>query len=138
MHYEVSVIVKVPREKAYKAFTDFEAGPKWSKERTALKVSKKEGNNVYLSSASGASNPGRKMRLFPPERVESSSESRFSKTKSVVKFERAPEGTKVTASLDMEVKGHWSWVMKTRGKEGVESSAMEMLKAFAKYVEGIP
>ena len=138
MHYEVSVVAKVPRAKAYSAYTDFESGPKWSVEKTPVKVSRREGNKVYMEQHPGKGDRGvREMRLFPPERVESGSETRFTRTKNVIRFEEVPQGTKVTASLDLEVKGHWSWIMRTKGREGVESSALEMLNSFAKYVEGL-
>jgi hypothetical protein len=44
----------------------------------------------------------------------------------------------VTASLDVQVKAHWAWILRTRGKAEVESSALEELTSFAKYVESLP
>jgi hypothetical protein len=55
-----------------------------------------------------------------------------------VKFEEVPEGTRVTASLDVQIKGRWSWVLKTQGKAEAESSATKELNSFARYVEGLP
>ena len=78
------------------------------------------------------------MKLFPPERVESEVETRFTRTRSVIRFDDVPEGTRITASLDVELKGRWSWVFKTQGKAEAESSAMEELSSFARYVEGAP
>ena len=78
------------------------------------------------------------MKLFPSERVESEGETRLTRTRSVVRFDEVPEGTRITASLDVEVKGRWSWIFKTQGKAEAESSAMEELSSFAKYVEGAP
>jgi uncharacterized protein YndB with AHSA1/START domain len=139
MHFEASLVVKVPRGEAYSAYTDFEAMPKWSKDKHEVKVSRREGNIVHLQSTSGTGGPQRDrvMAVFPPERVESEGETRFTRTRSVVRFEEVPEGTKVTASLDVELKGRWSWVFKTHGRSEVESSALAELGSFAAYVEGL-
>lgn len=140
MRFEASVIVRVPRDKAYTAYTDFEASPKWSRRKEGVRVLKREGNMVYLERASGhgGHQEPREMKLFPPERVVSESETRSTRTKSEVKFEEVPQGTKVTASLDVQIKGRWSWILKTGGKSEVESSATEELNSFARYVEGLP
>ncbi len=138
MHFEASLVVKVPRDEAYSAYADFEATPKWSKDKHEVKVSRREGSRVYLQRASGTGGPQRErvMTVFPPERVESEGETRLTRTKSVVRFEEVPEGTKVTASLDVELKGRWAWVFKTHGRSEVESSALAELGSFAAYVEG--
>jgi uncharacterized membrane protein len=140
MHFEVSLVVKVPRTKAYSSYTDFEAMPRWSKDKHEVKVARREGDTVYIekSPGTGATPRAREMKLFPPERVEFEGETRFTRTKSVVRFDEVPEGTRITASLDVELKGHWSWIFKTQGKAEAESSAMEELSSFAKYVEGAP
>jgi uncharacterized membrane protein len=140
MHFEVSLVVKVPRAKAYSSYTDFEAVPKWSKDKHEVKVARREGNTVYIerSPGTGAISGAKEMRLYPPERVESEGETRFTRTKSVVRFDEVAEGTRITASLDVELKGRWSWIFKTQGKADAESSAMEELSSFARYVEGVP
>jgi uncharacterized protein YndB with AHSA1/START domain len=138
MHFEASVVAKVPRAKAYAAYTDFEAIPRWSREKGEVRVSRTEENKVYLGRGSSGRRLFKEMKLFPPERVESEGETRFTRTKSVVRFEEVPAGTRVTASLDVQLKGHWSWILKTQGKLEAESSAREELNLFARYVEGLP
>ena len=140
MHFEVSLVVKVPRPRAYSSYTDFEAMPRWSKDKHEVKVARREGDTVYIERATeaGAIRGAREMKLFPPERVESEGETRFTRTRSVVMFDEVPEGTRITASLDVELKGRWSWVFRTQGKAEAETSAMEELGSFAKYVEGVP
>jgi uncharacterized membrane protein len=140
MRFEVSLVVKVPRMKAYSSYTDFEAMPRWSKDKHEVKVVRREGDTVYIGRVpgTGAIRGAGEMKLFPPERVESEGETRFTRTKSIVRFEEVPEGTRITASLDVELKGRWSWVFRTKGKAEGESSAMEELSSFAKYVEGTP
>jgi uncharacterized protein YndB with AHSA1/START domain len=135
MHFEASLTVKVLRDKAFSAYTDFEAMPKWSNQEQGVRVSRREGNKVYLE-GSGLK-VAQEMRLFPPERVESEGETRFTKTRSVVRFDEVAGGTKVTASLDVRLKGRWSWILRTRGKAEAESSAMEELTSFARYTEGL-
>ena len=139
MRFEVSLIIRVPRDKAYSAYTDFEATPRWSRQKHGVKVSRREGDTVYLegTSGQGGSQRAREMKLFPPERVESEGETRFARTRSVVRFEEVPEGTRVSASLDVQIKGRWSWILKTRGKAEAESSAIEELNSFARYVESL-
>ena len=104
MHFEVSLIVRVTREKAYLSYTDFESMPKWSKDKHEVRVSRRDGSTVYLerTSLTGSRQPAREVKLFPPERVESQGETRLTRTKSVVGFEEVPEGTRITASLDVE------------------------------------
>ena len=140
MHFEVSLVVGVPRDKAYSAYTDFGAMPKWSKDKRAVKVTRREGNTVQLEGGSrdGGILGARDVRLFPPERVESQRETRLTLAKSVIRFDDVPEGTRITATLDVEVKGRWSWIFKTQGRSEAESSALEGLKSFARYVEGTP
>jgi len=140
MHFEVSLVVKVPRAKAYSSYTDFESMPRWSKDKHEVRVAGREGNTVHLArtSGTGGGRGASVMKLFPPERVESEGETRFTRTRSAVRFDEVPEGTRITASLDVELKGRWSWVLKTQGKSEAESSAMDELSSFAKYVEGSP
>ena len=140
MHFEASLVARVPREKAFASYADFEAIPKWSKDKREVRVSRREGDTVHLVTISrtGAGQGARVVKLFPPERVESWGETRLTRTTSIVRFEDAPEGTTITASLDVELKGRWSWIFKTQGKAEAESSAMEELRSFARYVEGIP
>jgi len=133
MHFEVSRIVRVPREKAYFSYTDFEAMPKWSKDKHGVRVSRREGNAVFLERT--ARTGAREVTLIPPERVESHGETRLTRARSVVTFEEVPGGTRVTATLDVEVKGRWSWLFKTQGRQEAESSAMEELQSFARYIE---
>jgi uncharacterized membrane protein len=140
MRFEVSLVVRAPRDKVYSTYTDFEAMPKWSKQTNRVTTVRREGNTLFLEWAPsrGDRKVVREMRLLPPERVESEGETRFTRTRSAVVFEEVPEGTKVTASLDVQVKGRWGWVVKTKGRAEAEASAMEELTSFGKYVETLP
>ena len=78
------------------------------------------------------------MKLFPPDKAESESATRFTRNHGVVKFEAIPGGTLVTASLEVDFKGRWGWVMKPMGKAEAEASAVAELTSFARYVESLP
>lgn len=139
MHVEVSRLVAAPREKVYAAYTDFESMPKWSKGLSAVRVVQSEGGSVELQSETGSGTGkrtvGARLHLYPPSKVETERRARFSTILRTVKFDEAPGGTLVTASLDVRVRGLWSLVLTPRGRHGAIASATEGLDAFAKYVE---
>ena len=130
MHAEVSRIVKAPREKVYAAYTDFEA-----------KAVGREGTSLHTESEGKSDGRPRssvpRMTFSPPERVEAESETRFTKTRRTVRFEEVPEGTKVTAVLDVQVKGFWGLIFAPRGRDEVEMSGREALESFVRYVESL-
>lgn len=138
MHIEVSVTVKAPRDRVYAAYTDFESMPKWSG-LSPVKVVKREGETVYLETE-GASGRRRSrvMVLSPPAALRSESETRFTRSSRVVSFEETPEGTRVTAALDVKVKGAWARLLSTRDGDEFEPSIREELAGFARYVETMP
>lgn len=142
MHVEVSHVVRAGREKVFAAYTDFVTWPKWSRQTTAVKVVGSEGATVNIESEIVSGGRPRittaKLTLSPLEGVETESEARFTRTRRTVRFEDVPEGTKVTAVLDVWVKGRWAWIFAPRGKDEAESWALEGMKAFAEYVESLP
>jgi len=142
LHAEVSYVVKAPREKVYAAYIDFEAWPKWSRSTTAVRVVAREGGTVSIESTTARGgrphNNLAKLTLSPPEGVETEGETRLTRTRRTVRFEDVPEGTRVTAVLDVRVRGLWASIFKPRGKAEAESSALEGLRSFAEYVESLP
>lgn len=142
MHFEAAITVKAPRERVYAAYTDFGSMPKWSGQLSEVKITRREGDTIQLEAVGLSGGRGRTatrtMRLVPPTRVESHSETRFTRTKRAVLFEEVPEGTRVTAMADVDVKGLWSKILTTKGQDEVEPSAMQELAAFARYVESLP
>ena len=141
VHYEASVVVKATLETTYLAYTEFGSMPKWSKQASSVRILKREGDTVQLEVETASGAGGRKavseLRLHPPGSVESEGETRFTRTKRVVSFAEVPGGTRVTASLDVNVKGNWGWILRTRGKTEAESAASDELASFARYVEGL-
>ena len=141
MHLETAVTVKAPRAKVYAAYTDFESLPKWSKMRGTVTVTKKEGDMVYLESDAGSHRRGRNatrsLKLTEPSLVESESETRFTRTKRTVAFDEVPEGTKVTAKLEVQVKGLWAKLLATRQSDEFEPAILKELESFARYVESL-
>jgi uncharacterized membrane protein len=141
VRYKASVVVKATLEATYRAYADFESMPKWSKQVSAVRILEKEGDTIQLEVETVPGRGTRKvtseLRLHPPGRVESAGETRFTRTERTVSFVEVPEGTKVTASLDVSMKGKWGWILRAHGKADAESSAMEELASFANYVEGL-
>ena len=142
MHVEVSYVVKAQREKVYAAYTDFEAWPKWSRQATAVRVVEREGSTVRVESETVSGGRPRvtvaKLALSPLEGVETEGETRLTRTRRTVRFEDVPEGTKVTAVLDVRVKRPWAAIFAPRGEDEAEASARQGLRSFAEYVEGLP
>ena len=134
--------MKARREKVYAAYTDFETWPKWSRQTTTVRVVGREGSTISIESETVSGGRLRtavaKLTLSPPEEVETEGETRLTRTRRMVRFEDVPAGTKVTAALDVRVKGPWAWVFTPRGKDEAESSAREGLKSFTEYVESLP
>jgi uncharacterized membrane protein len=141
MHFEASLTVSAPQVSVYAAFTDFESMPKWSKQVTAVRVLRRDGDMVYLEALSGSDErlrtATRAMRLIPPSRIESEGETRFTHTKRAVLFEEVASGTKVTAILDVRVKRFWRLIFTSSGSETAEASLVEELASFRRYVEGL-
>jgi uncharacterized membrane protein len=140
VYLEASITVRAPRGKVYAAYTDFESMPKWAKELTAVRITKREGDTVCLESEGilGASRRAvRILKLSQPNMVECESETRFTRTMRTVAFEDAPEGTKLTATLDVRVKRPWGNILSTREADEFEPSVKEELTSFARYVEGL-
>ena len=134
--------MKAQREKVYAAYTDFEAWPKWSRQTTAVREVGREGGTVSIESETASGGRPRvtvgKLTLSPLEEVETEGETRLTRTRRTVRFEAVPEGTRVTAVLDVRVKGRWALILAPRGKDEAESSARQELRYFAEYVESLP
>jgi uncharacterized membrane protein len=142
LHIEVSYVVKAPREKVYAAYTDFETWPKWSNQTASVRVIEREGGTVSVESETLSGGRPRitmvKLTLSPSEEVGTDGETRLTRTKRTIRFEDVREGTKVTAVMDVQVKGLWAAIFAPRGKDEAESSARQGLKSFAEYVENLP
>jgi uncharacterized protein YndB with AHSA1/START domain len=142
LHVEASYVVKAQREKVYAAYTDFETWPKWSRQATTVRVIGKERGTVSIESETVSGGRPRitlaKLTLSPPEEVETEGETRLTRTRRTVRFEAVPEGTKVTARLDFQIKRPWGLIFAPRVKDEVELSAQEGLRSFAEYVESLP
>ncbi|HXW37595.1 MAG TPA: SRPBCC family protein, partial [Nitrososphaerales archaeon] len=121
MHVESAQVIKAPRNKVYAAYTNFTEMPKWSKRIKTVVVVGREGDTVQIQSESTSGSGPKvtlaKMTLSSPELVVSEDETRLTRTRRTVKFEEVSEGTRVTAMLDVDVKGRWSWVFAPKGRE---------------------
>ncbi len=142
MHLEVAKVIKAPRERVFSAYADIESMPKWSRSLSAARVISREGGMITYEGEASSRGGTRKfagtLRVVPPERAETESETRFVETKAVVSFAVVPEGTKVTTTLDVNAKGIWAKLLSTQSRADLDSRARENLELFAKYVEGLP
>lgn len=140
MRVEISATAKVPVKTAYDAFTNFETMPLWSRSSKAVKVLERQGNTVSLQVTDARSGTvgTRRLKLNPPGGVVSESETRFTHTEMMVEFTEVPQGTMIRATLDVHVKGAWSRILTTRGRDEVEPSARQELSAFVNYIEALP
>jgi uncharacterized membrane protein len=138
LHIEQTQMVKAPREKVFEAWTDYEAVPKWQTLFTGVKVTKRDGNIALLELEVNIR--GRKTLrtekhlLTPPERVDVEGEMQGMTNTSVWKFEPAPEGSRVTVTIEARL----PWRLKVIGplvKRQFQAIVRDWLQDLAKHVE---
>ena len=138
MHIEHTQIVKAAREQVFQAWTDYEEVPKWQTLFTSVKVAKRDGNTVHLDME--VNMRGRKALrtekhiLTPPERVDVEGEMEGITNTSVWKFESAPQGSRVTVTVEARL----PWRLKVMGplvKRQFQALVRDWLQDLAKYAE---
>ena len=138
MHIEQTQVVKAPREEVFQTFADFETWPKFSTFFTKVTVTERAGNTAHFDTEVKVM--GRKTRrtekmiLTPPEQVQFQGEMAGSTNTTVWKFEPVPEGTRLTAVLDVQLKG-WAKVLGPFAKRRLRSLLHDGMEATAKYLE---
>jgi ribosome-associated toxin RatA of RatAB toxin-antitoxin module len=138
LHIEQTQIVKAPRERVYQAWTDYEAWPKWQTFFTRVAVTKREGNTVYLDT--DVVLRGRKSRrtekhlLTPPARIDVEGEMEGITNTTTWKCESVPEGTQVTAIVDLNLPLRLK-VISPLVKRQFRPLLSEWLQQLANYVE---
>jgi uncharacterized membrane protein len=138
LHIEQTQKVKAPREKVFDAWTDYEEVPKWQTLFTSVKVAKRDGNTALLELE--VNMRGRKtMRtekhlLTPPERVDVEGEMEGITNTSVWKFEPAPEGSRVTVTIEARLPLRMK-ILAPLAKRQFRAIVRDWLQDLAKYVE---
>lgn len=141
MRVRVSQLVKAPRERVFAAYVDLESMPKWSASAGKVRVIRRDSNAVtFVAEAQGRMGPrtvSGELLLTPPGMVRTGSESPRSRTKGTVTFESVAEGTLVTSTIEVELKGFRRYFFRPALGESSREAAERNLAAFARYVEGL-
>jgi uncharacterized protein YndB with AHSA1/START domain len=136
---EQAQLVKAPRERVFQVWTDCEAWPRWDPGVfTRVTVTERAGNTAHVDAEVKFMGLKRsrteKHVLTPPEKVEVEGEMLGATNTTVWKFEAVPEGTLLTAVLDMQFNGLLKlleFIAARQARRGLR----EWMRALAKYAE---
>lgn len=138
MHIEQTLVLKASREQVFRAFTDYEAVPKWQSLFTRVTVTKRDGNKVELDT--DVNFRGRTAKriekhvLMPPQQILVEGEMEGITNSTVWKFEPIPEGTRLEVVLDARLP--WKFrVLGPLAKRQFQALLRNWLQELAEYVE---
>jgi len=139
MRTEYSQLVKAPRERVFEALTDYEAIPTWDRVMfKRVSVTQRGPNTATLDA--DVRFMGMKMRrteghvLTPPEKVELDGSVRDAINTTVWTLRTVPEGTILTAELEVEFKGLLK-LLQPIAERQMRTVLPEWMREFAGYVE---
>ncbi len=139
MRTEYSQLVKAPRERVFQAFTDYEAYPTWDPVIfKRVTVTERGANTARLDAE--VKFMGLKLRrtekhlLTPPEKVEVDGSVRDATNTTVWTLKTVPEGTMLTAMLEIQFKGLLK-LLQPVAEWQMRTALPEWMRAFARYVE---
>jgi uncharacterized membrane protein len=143
MEISLSKIIKATPEDAFKAWTDYENMPCWSKTLKEVKVVSRMDNTLKLEWEGEFFNKRFKATetdiLEPPTKVTEEWTSEDGTIhKSTINFVEIPEGTRVDWFMDYRPSALAEKVLGFLFKSLVRNSCVEDLECFAKYVEQRP
>ena len=134
-------VLQAPPEKVFAAYADFESRPKWSPSTMSVRVVKREGSTVWYEVEGTVRGYTEKFTsrqtLAPPSRIEVETETRFSVTRVQVTLEGVPEGTKVTSSYDIVMKGLFPKLVGPFTKGRLQRGLAEEATSFKEYLESL-
>jgi carbon monoxide dehydrogenase subunit G len=138
MRVEQAQFVKAPREHVYQTWTDYDAWPKFSSLFKRVTVVERAGNTVHINaeiSVMGRTT-GRteKHVLTPPEQVLVSGETEGSTNTTLWKFAATPEGTVVSATVEVELTG-LTRLLGPLAERQLQQLLREWVRGLAKYAE---
>ena len=136
---EQSQLVRAPGEKVFQAWTDYEAWTTWDRDVfTRVTVAERVGNTARLDIETkfmGLRMPRTERHvLTPPVKVEVDGSVPIATNTTVWKFDAVPEGTMLTAILEIGFKGVLKFMDPIAGRQG-RNLLSKWMQAFAKYVE---
>lgn len=133
-------MVRAARAEVFAAYTDVESMPKWSASAKGARVIAKDGGRVSFviqaETKKGQRTFNGELMLSPPGKVTVENESGGSITKGTVTFEDVPDGTLVTSTVEVEIKGLRRFFVRPALSEESKEVAERNLTEFARYVEG--
>ncbi len=131
--------MKAPRERVFEALTDYEAIPTWDRVMfKRVSVTQRGPNTATLDA--DVRFMGMKMRrmerhvLTPPEKVEVDGSVRNAINTTVWTLRTVPEGTILTAELEVEFKGLLK-LLQPIAERQMRTVLPEWMREFAGYVE---
>lgn len=136
---ELMQIIRAPREQVFQAWTDYETWPTWDHVVfSRVRVAERSGNTAVLDADirfMGLKMPRtEKHVLTPPEKVEVEGGVRGIRNTTAWTFDVVPEGTRLTAVLDVQLSGPLNLLGPLVRRQGTIATR-EWLSAFAKHVE---
>ena len=139
MRVERTQLVKAPREKVFQAWTDYEAYRTWDHQVfTSVTVKERAGNTARLDMETkfmGLRMPRTETHILtPPERVEVDGSVPIATNTTVWKFDAVPEGTRLTAILEIQLKGILKVLEPVAGWQA-RTLLGKWMEALANYVE---
>ncbi len=130
--------MKAPRDQVFQTFADSEAWPKFSTFFMRVTVKERAGNTARFDTQvrvmSRKTKRSEKQVLTPPEQVRFEGEMRGSTNTTVWKFEPIPDVTRLTAVLDVQLKG-WAKVLGPLAKRQLQGLLRKEMQAASKYIE---
>jgi ribosome-associated toxin RatA of RatAB toxin-antitoxin module len=139
MRTEYSQLVRAPRERVFQALTDYEAIPTWDRVMFKRVTVTERGPNTATLDAD-VRFMGLKMRrterhvLTPPEKIEVDGSVRDAINTTVWTLRAAPEGTILTALLEVEFKGLLK-LLQPLAERQMRNVLPEWMREFASHVE---
>ena len=139
MRIEQAQLVRAPREQVFEAWADCEAWPTWDHVLfSRVRVTERVGNTKRIDAQvrfMGMRMPRKERHILtPPEKIEVIGDVPNAINTTVWTFETVPEGTMLTAVLDIEFKGWLKLLQPLAARQG-RTALYEWMRALAKHVE---
>jgi carbon monoxide dehydrogenase subunit G len=138
MRIEQAQVVKAPREQVFQAWTDYEAWPRFSGLFTRVSVKERVGNTVRVDAEvkvmGRRTARSEKHVLTPPEQVRVEGETEGATNTTLWTFEPVPEGTRVTAVVEAELRG-LTRLLGPLAKRQLQTLLNQWMRGLARYVE---
>jgi len=135
---EQAQVVKAPRERVFEAWADCEAWPTWQTLFTRVRVVERVGNTARIDLDTrfmGMKMPRKETHtLTPPEKVVVVGDIPNATNTTVWTFEAVPEGTLLTAVLEVEFRGVLKLLQPLAASQG-RTALREWMGALAHHVE---